>query len=346
MNLADAKSALGVSIPTGLRALYTRNGHPFSRGSVVKGNTVNTLALAQANTSANAAVTGVVDQVTAETYTKFLLHCDGSANSTTFVEETGRAMTANGNAKISSDAKWGTGAALFVGGSSDAITTPATADLLAGTGDLAFDCWFKPEATTTDGAFLTTGFGTGLTFAYYPFSGNTNSRIFFYVGGSNVYFTIGSIISEGSWHHIAVSRTSGTVRAYLDGTQIDTDKTLSDNNNAQGTLLQISASGYDPSLNGKLDEIRLSIGTNRGWTGSTISVPTGAYSAYGDDFGVCFCGLSQAGFSDLTAGEYYLDQTTPGLLTSTRPGSGIVRHVASVSANGTPPMIQIYGEVP
>src|SRR3972149_9214360 len=65
---------------------------------------------------------------TIDSYTKLLLHMDGANGSTTFTDEMGQAVTANGNAQISTaQSKFGGASGLF-DGTGDYLSVPASAD--------------------------------------------------------------------------------------------------------------------------------------------------------------------------------------------------------------------------
>src|SRR3990167_7743345 len=65
---------------------------------------------------------------TIDSYTKLLLHMDGTNGSTTFTDEIGKTVTANGNAQISTaQSKFGGASGLF-NGAGDWIDVPSNAD--------------------------------------------------------------------------------------------------------------------------------------------------------------------------------------------------------------------------
>src|SRR3990167_7740340 len=75
--------------------------------------------------------------------TSLMLHMDGADASTTFTDETGKTVTANGNAQIdTAQSKFGGAAALF-DGAGDYLTVSGSADWDLGTGDFTIDFWFR-----------------------------------------------------------------------------------------------------------------------------------------------------------------------------------------------------------
>lgn len=80
-----------------------------------------------------------------DTYTKLLLHCDGTDGSTTFSDNgvTGHTVTANGNAQIdTAQSKFGNASGLF-DGTGDYLTIPDHADWNFGTGNFTIDAWIR-----------------------------------------------------------------------------------------------------------------------------------------------------------------------------------------------------------
>jgi hypothetical protein len=87
----------------------------------------------------------------------------------------------------------------------------------------------------------------------------------------------GGSLSANAWHHIAVARTSGTLRLYVDGSQAGSSYSSSENwTDANLTI------GADFPRNGRftqgyIDDLRITVGSSRSYTGSTITVPAAAF---------------------------------------------------------------------
>lgn len=207
-----------------------------------------------------------------------LLHMDGSNNSTTFTDSSSNALTvtANGNAKISTaESKFG-GASGAFDGTGDYLTVPSNADFDFGTGDFVVECWLYLLAEPDN--------SNGLAIVHSASQGG------FSVGFQNAS-TLGilrqavawdSTVSYtpplNQWIYIAVARSSGNVRWYINGSQ--QGSTLSNSENySQGTSSGVGGNPfYNTSyLNGYMDELRITKGSDRGYTGSTITVPTAAF---------------------------------------------------------------------
>ena len=106
------------------------------------------------------------------------------------------------------------GSVQFLGGN-DALVIPASSDFAYGTGDFTIEAWIWkagiPEVGETRGIFTQTQSG--------------NDYIVFKVGSTNIIqATFGSTtisttdkLAVRSWNHVAVSRSSNTVKVFLNG---------------------------------------------------------------------------------------------------------------------------------
>jgi hypothetical protein len=92
---------------------------------------------------------------------------------------------------------------------------------------------------------------------------------------STVVFT-GATPTANQWQHIAISRTDSTNRLYINGTLINTqtDRTA---HLIDPTSIRIGFQTFVNGLVGYVDDFRWTCGSNRGYTGSTITVPTAAF---------------------------------------------------------------------
>jgi hypothetical protein len=90
-----------------------------------------------------------------------------------------------------------------------------------------------------------------------------------------------STFPTNQWVHVALVRTNSNVYyLFCDGTQVATNTQAGDVR--VGASLDIGSSQANPAFNwdGYISNCRISIGTDRGYTGATITVPTEAFSAY------------------------------------------------------------------
>ena len=106
-----------------------------------------------------------------------------------------------------------------------------------------------------------------------------------YLNGTALHFAVGNTshinggtLATGTWYHVAVARSGGTTRLFLDGTQIGT---YTDSNDYGSTTPVVVGSDYQASpteaFNGHVDEVRISKGAARFTAGFTPT--TSEYSA-------------------------------------------------------------------
>jgi hypothetical protein len=212
-----------------------------------------------------------------------LLHFDGNLTDSSGNAKT---VTAYGSAAASGTAKYGANS-LSLNGTSQYLRASASADY-ALPGDFAIEAWlsFTSASSGVSGAYA------ALVAATYPVGGANPGWQFRINGTSSAFDTINlytglndlnwsATFNLNTWHHVAVARSSGTVRAYVDGAQVGSSVSNSDDmtpsTNADVWIGRLDLSGYEFYFPGRIDELRITKGTARGYTGSTIPVPGEAF---------------------------------------------------------------------
>ena len=203
-----------------------------------------------------------------------LLHCDGTNGSTTFIDSTGNnTMTAEGSAQVTTTGpKFGTGAMVCASGNRVRANAGSLFDF--GTGDFTIEAQVNPDAgygTATYNALigsLTTIYGWGL------YVSNAGNVVFYNTNNLDIF---GAVSSPGNWSHVAVSRASGTLRCFVNGTLSGSALTRTGAVNSVATYLGV---GWDYNVGngyfiGKIDEVRVTKGVAR-YT-SDFTAPTQAF---------------------------------------------------------------------
>ena len=93
------------------------------------------------------------------------------------------------------------------------------------------------------------------------------------LGGNNYGTTWLPVVD--TWYHVAITRASGTLRHFIDGTQVGSNITATDNVSTSDTLYVGSNQSPGDYWDGYLDELRISKGIAR-WT-SNFTPPSTQY---------------------------------------------------------------------
>lgn len=221
-----------------------------------------------------------------DAFTKILLHMDGADGATTFTDVaaggSAHTWTARGNAQIDTGiTKFGTATGLF-DGTGDWIDTPDHADFTIGANDFVCDCWFNFAGSA----------GTRYQLAGQIDSGGTSASASIYLEhtagnkiggavhiGATAFAVAGTTnITTSGWHHVALVRHGTNIYVFVDGVKEGTTGSVSGSINDSSQLWRVGANAFGNAWPGSIDEFRLSIGTNRGWTGASFTVPVSPYS--------------------------------------------------------------------
>lgn len=219
-----------------------------------------------------------------------LLHCDGTNNSTTFTDVTGKTVTAGGNAKISTtQSKFGGASAAF-DGNGDYLRVPYATSLDLGSGDFTVEAFIYVTAYSSGYACLcgTYTFGTvdgGSQNSGWLVGIGPTGKLLFGWGNNGAFTTLvesSGAVGTGAWKHVAVVRSGTALKLYINGTN-DGSATKSDNITVSKSYLYVgsynrSDTPYQAanSINGYIDEVRITKGVAR-YTGSSLTPPSAAF---------------------------------------------------------------------
>ncbi|MEI6144012.1 MAG: LamG-like jellyroll fold domain-containing protein [Candidatus Berkelbacteria bacterium] len=188
-----------------------------------------------------------------DSYTKLLLHQDGTNGSTAFTdsEPTPKTVSANGSAQISTaQSKFG-GASGLYNGSSDYLSAPDSADWSLGTGDFTIDtqAYFSTTSSPHNsipiasyGYMAVPSVGNQLHWLIYL--SNANTLTFYRISGtSETYKSVSWSPSPTTWYHIAIVRSGNNLKFFIDGIQQGTDQDVTgvsyDNGGQSGDNLYV-----------------------------------------------------------------------------------------------------------
>lgn len=206
-----------------------------------------------------------------DSYTKALLHFDGTDGSTTFTDETGRTWTAAGNAQIdTAQKKFGTASGLFDGASY--IDTPDSVDHEPGTGDFSVDFRVRFAVNT----------GLQMLFARRTEDGSQNDFFGGYINSGVLTFL--SVVNKvtkaqyrytwnpsiNTWYHLEFTRNGSNFYMFIEGDSktLTVDTAINTNDltfSLTGERLTIGRQGNLGAnyFNGWIDEFRFSKGIAR-----------------------------------------------------------------------------------
>jgi hypothetical protein len=189
--------------------------------------------------------------------TVLLLRCDGTNGSTTFRDETGKTVTANGNAQISTtQSKYG-GASALLDGTGDYLTVGSSSDFDFGTNDFTVEWWaYQSSAKIVSHIDFRGGTSSSPRLMVYnnssPF---TDLRL--YVSGADRITAPSGTLIPGQWQHFAICRSAGTTRLFVDGVQVGSS--WADSTTYTAATLQIGGNSVttDRDFNGYIDDLRI-----------------------------------------------------------------------------------------
>ena len=148
--------------------------------------------------------------------------------------------------------------------SGDRVKVPANSAYNFGTGDFTMEAWVNlpPSENYGDASIISnrTSGTNGFLFAFASSTGNTNEidELVLQLNGSNYYSNTFYNIDNNTCHHVAVTRASGAITFYLDGTAIGTGTSTASISSTNPLFI-----GFDTidessdSFLGNLDDIRL-----------------------------------------------------------------------------------------
>jgi len=176
-----------------------------------------------------------------------------------------KGITAVGNAQVdTAQSKFGGASALF-DGTGDYVRSPAGSQWDFGTSSFTIEYWIRfnvaptlyvPIALRTSASILNGEWWCEITNAekkmYWGFKNQAGTQ--FYVNLA----LAGTAFATGQWYHIALVNNAGTAQMYVDGTATGATTALSGSFGISTTDLWVGAGAGAYSVNGWMDEIRIS----------------------------------------------------------------------------------------
>lgn len=162
-----------------------------------------------------------------------------------------------GNTQISTAVvKYGTGS-MYFDGTGDYLISPISLSLGMGSGDFTIEGWFYlPSPTYTQGLFHINATPIGGTVAGYAIGVTPSGAVQYYSG--NTFTTASSTITANTWTHLAMVRSAGTVKVYVNGVLPTTGGSIADSQNLTTALAYLGVF-YAPNypMVGYIDDFRI-----------------------------------------------------------------------------------------
>lgn len=202
---------------------------------------------------------------------------------TSVVDESGSPHTltaVNQAARTTAVKKFGAGALVF-DGTGDEFNTPDSADWAFGSGDFTIELWFNANSIAANQTLI----------AQYAAAPNRGWQLIHNAGatpdllqfaisttGSNNsnLLSIAWAPTPGTWHHVCAERSGSAWRLYADGVMLQNVTSTSVIFDSAASLTIGQAQGIN-SVNGYLDEIRITKGVARYASDAGYTVPTAAF---------------------------------------------------------------------
>ena len=215
----------------------------------------------------NTVFTGTVSDDPSYSSVSLLLNGNGTNGSTTFTDSSsyGHTVTPVGNAQISTtQSKFG-GASIYLDGSGDYLQSPTSTDFILGTNDFTLEAWIYPLGFA--GAPNYNNYGP--IFEYRTANVSQVNVLLSFIGSSTLVFYVsgsaritGSAISTNQWTHVALTRSSGITRMFING--IQSGSSYSDTNSYVSSVFRIGGNiAGDAFFNGYIDDLRITKGVAR-----------------------------------------------------------------------------------
>jgi hypothetical protein len=181
-----------------------------------------------------------------------------------------------GDAKLSHAVSKFGGTSMSFDGTGDYLSIPSSVNFTLGTGDFTIECWIYLVTLSNDSCIIDGRDGTGTVVKPLLFVQQTLGYTYF-VGGSGRIQSGTPVLN--SWKHVAVVRSSGSTKMYVDGVQIGS--TYADSNNYLTCGFRV---GYfndgvtTTGFNGYIDDLRITKGYAR-YT-ANFTAPTSEFKTF------------------------------------------------------------------
>lgn len=209
-------------------------------------------------------------------FVRFLLPLTGTEGGTSFPDVIGNTWTPNGTAETTTaTSKFGGGCANFLSGGY--LSAAASSQFVLGTDPFVFECFHNDSSPQINQCIFDTRNGSNNGRALYTTDGSGNGYLRVFDNAGLLGSTSPSAWALSTWNYLAwVRDASGNCYLYLDENLAGT---FTDMGGSDATAACFLGANYlgGQGVNSYLNYARLTVGVDRGMTGSTIVVPTAPF---------------------------------------------------------------------
>jgi hypothetical protein len=204
-----------------------------------------------------------------------LLPMDGTGSTFADSSPTPKTVTAYGDATQSTaQSKWG-GKSLALDGSGDYVSVSS----IELSGDFVFETWLRWNGAIAR-SFSAIVLGSSANTQFFLTTKSDRTGLRFGLTGVAEYAAGSYTWVPDTWYYVALVRSSSAIRLYVDGINV-TDGSPTTSNTFSGELRLAGSEQAAFDSNMYLDDVRLTVGSDRGYAGATIPVPSAAFPSSG-----------------------------------------------------------------
>ena len=204
--------------------------------------------------------TTVIATGTIETADGDYFYLDGKV--TGFVKPSTRSsktVSAKGDARLVANSKVGS-RAVILEGSNDYLEVISEPDFGFGTGDFDIEAWVNLDADTGIQTLFDFRAGANDDTALHAYFDDTAFKVA--IGDADV-LTPSTVFNTSDWYHIAISRVSGTLRCFVNGTSVSNAANSDNLGTTKPLRVGAKYNGSEQYFTAKVDELRIRKGTGR-----------------------------------------------------------------------------------
>ncbi len=152
----------------------------------------------------------------------------------------------------------------------------STSSAWLGNQNFVVECWYRKTENFTNPPFHRQFFGNNS--GDFVLQSYTTGNVFrYFINGNNTWTTTpNATLVNNTWYHVAFVKSGTSVYVYLNGNRIGVGTRAATVNNVAGPQFWNvigQSGGNNDNLGGNFQDFRFYLGTDKGYTGATITVP-------------------------------------------------------------------------